>query len=85
MHSERFEGRTAIVTGGASGIGRSVAARLSAEGASVSLWDRNQSLLVEAVAETHAKHQVALDIADFGQVTKAMEESTSRFWAGLTY
>jgi len=77
MHSQRFEGRTAIVTGAASGIGRSVAARLSAEGAAVSLWDRNQSSLVEAAAETHAKHQVALDIADFDQVAKAMEQSVS--------
>ena len=33
---DRFQGRTAIVTGGASGIGLAVAARLAHEGAKVS-------------------------------------------------
>jgi len=35
----RFEGRTAFVTGGASGIGAAVAARLVAEGARVAVFD----------------------------------------------
>jgi 3-oxoacyl-[acyl-carrier protein] reductase len=35
----RFSGRTALVTGGASGIGSAVAARLAAEGASVATFD----------------------------------------------
>jgi 3-oxoacyl-[acyl-carrier protein] reductase len=34
---DRFQGRTAIVTGGASGIGLDVATRLAMEGAKVSL------------------------------------------------
>jgi NAD(P)-dependent dehydrogenase (short-subunit alcohol dehydrogenase family) len=37
VYENRFQGRTAIVTGGASGIGLSVAARLAREGAAVSL------------------------------------------------
>ncbi|MEV6157375.1 SDR family NAD(P)-dependent oxidoreductase [Nonomuraea sp. NPDC052129] len=41
--SGRFAGRTAVVTGGASGIGAATAARLTAEGASV--------LVVDVVAE----------------------------------
>ena len=35
----RFEGQSAIVTGGASGIGAAVVARLESEGANVSVWD----------------------------------------------
>ncbi len=39
MFENRFQGRKAIVTGGASGIGAGIAARLSAEGAEVIRWD----------------------------------------------
>jgi NAD(P)-dependent dehydrogenase (short-subunit alcohol dehydrogenase family) len=34
----RFRGQTAVVTGGASGIGLAVAQRMAAEGAKVSGW-----------------------------------------------
>ena len=39
--ASRFADRVAIVTGGVSGIGAGIAARLAAEGARVSLWDRD--------------------------------------------
>lgn len=65
MNSRRFEGRTAIVTGGASGIG----------GAKVNLWDLNQAGLAEAAAEMNAAHRVALDVTDSDQVVQAMGEN----------
>jgi 2-dehydro-3-deoxy-L-rhamnonate dehydrogenase (NAD+) len=77
MYSRRFDGRTAIVTGAASGIGRAVAVRLTAEGARVSLWDRNQSALAKAADEMPASHQVALEITDYDQVRQAMEGTAS--------
>ena len=67
----RFEGRTAIVTGGVSGIGAGVARRLAAEGATVSLWDVDAGKL----AESGAGHTVALDIADPDAVHKAAAAS----------
>ena len=61
----RFEGRRAVVTGGASGIGFAVSARLAAEGARVAIWD------VSAEAGADAQKRIgqgasafAVDIAD---------------------
>jgi len=71
----RFAGRAAIVTGGASGIGLDTARRLVAEGAKVSLWDLNAEALAAAASETGAQHVYALDITDAGAVENAMEAS----------
>jgi NAD(P)-dependent dehydrogenase (short-subunit alcohol dehydrogenase family) len=49
-HSTRFEGRVAIVTGAASGIGRAVAGRLARDGAAVIIADRDTTG-AEATAE----------------------------------
>jgi NAD(P)-dependent dehydrogenase (short-subunit alcohol dehydrogenase family) len=49
MNDYDLAGKRAIVTGGAGGIGRAIAARLIASGALVSLWDVAASGLAEAV------------------------------------
>ena len=46
--AKRFEGRTAIVTGGAQGIGRGCALRLASEGAKVAVIDLDQTAVTEA-------------------------------------
>ena len=63
------------MTGAASGIGRGNAARLAAEGARVSLWDRDEASLSEASSEMGGAHPIVLDIADFDQVNHAAEET----------
>lgn len=73
----RFAGRAAIVTGGASGLGRAVARRIAAEGGKVALWDVNAALLQGAVAETGAAHTETLDVADAGQVAAAAERTAA--------
>lgn len=73
----RFAGRSAIVTGGAAGIGLAVARRLAAEGASVSLWDRDARLLGEAGAAVPSFHRCEVDIADPEAVAEAMEASVA--------
>jgi len=75
LHEGRFAGRAAIVTGGASGLGRETAQRLVAEGARVSLWDLNVDQLAEAQGATGAQHVHSVDVADQGQVQAAAETS----------
>jgi 2-dehydro-3-deoxy-L-rhamnonate dehydrogenase (NAD+) len=45
-----LEGKVAVVTGGAQGIGFAVAKRLSASGARLALWDMDGATLAEATA-----------------------------------
>ncbi len=69
--SGRFSGQTAIITGGASGLGRATAKRIVAEGGKVALWDCNTAMLEAARAETGASHIVALDVANHAEVAAA--------------
>ena len=66
--------RHAVVTGGAQGIGLSIAARLVASGASVSLWDRDEELL--SIAAKHLGNGKvvsveAIDVSDPAGVAAA--------------
>jgi NAD(P)-dependent dehydrogenase (short-subunit alcohol dehydrogenase family) len=73
----RIAGRTAIITGGASGLGKAVAARMAAEGARVALWDLNADALEAAMAETGAVHVQALDVSDLAAVEAATAASAA--------
>ncbi|MBB5716726.1 SDR family NAD(P)-dependent oxidoreductase [Sphingomonas aerophila] len=73
----RFSGRAAIVTGGASGLGRDVAARIIAEGGQVSLWDVNAEALEAARQETGAAHSRAIDVSDHAAVAHAAAETVA--------
>ncbi len=77
IYPNRFQGRTASVTGGAAGIGLAVAARLTAEGAICCLWDQNAAALAEARAQIGAAAVQALDVSDPAQVDAAMEASVA--------
>lgn len=50
MNRIALDGRVAVVTGSAQGIGLAVAQRLLASGARVALWDRDEALLAGTVA-----------------------------------
>jgi 2-keto-3-deoxy-L-fuconate dehydrogenase len=67
--SSAWEGVTALVTGGASGIGAATADRLSAEGARVAVLDRD----VSAVDGRHVA--VRGDVTDDTSVRAAVEEA----------
>lgn len=80
----RFEGQTAFLTGGGTGIGLACAEALVAGGALVMLVGRRQSALDEAVAKLgDAAQAISCDVTAPGGVEAAVEETVSRF-GGLT-
>ena len=78
MWPERFAGRTAVITGGASGLGKAVAQRIVREGGKVCLWDLSPEGLQGARDEVDAAHTVAVDVSDHAMVAKAATESALR-------
>src|SRR5580692_1520361 len=76
--AKRFEGMTAVVTGGASGIGLGVAKRIAAEGGRVTLWDQDPARLKAAVAEigAGATRVDRVDVTDPSAVERATLAAT---------
>ena len=62
----QFSGKLAVITGGASGVGRSLAFALGAEGAQVLIADVDESALDGALADLEAKdieaHAIRCDV-----------------------
>lgn len=85
MNQIDLDGRTGVVTGGATGIGYAIAERLIASDAAVSLWDIDDDG-VGATAETLAAkggavHAAVVDVADQSAVAAGMEATLDRFGA----
>ena len=73
-YAGRFAGRTAVVTGGASGLGYAVAERILAEGGAVALWDLGTSLTA-ACEKLGGVHGVQGDVSDADAVAAAAAAS----------
>ena len=76
MNSYDFKNQVAVVTGGANGIGFSVAESLSKSGASVKIWDLDIEA-AQTAAETINAEAVECDITDWISVKNATETSIS--------
>ncbi|MGH3647692.1 MAG: 2-dehydro-3-deoxy-D-gluconate 5-dehydrogenase KduD [Micromonosporaceae bacterium] len=76
--TDRFglDGRTALVTGARTGIGRATALALAQAGADLVLWGRNglSEVAAEAAAEGAKVTTVTADLADPGAVTDAARQ-----------
>ncbi|MEU7817626.1 SDR family NAD(P)-dependent oxidoreductase [Pseudonocardia sp. NPDC049154] len=74
----RYEGRVAVVTGGASGIGAAVVRRLHAEGATVAVGDRDEKALEVLAAELGEQVlPVPVDVTDEDQVAALVAVAVS--------
>ncbi|WP_460483431.1 SDR family NAD(P)-dependent oxidoreductase [Comamonas humi] len=84
MQSGRMAGKTAFITGGASGLGLATARRLLADGASVALADVNAGQLEEASRELDAAGRVrtyVLDVRDAALVEQVVAQAWADFGA----
>jgi 2-hydroxycyclohexanecarboxyl-CoA dehydrogenase len=77
-----LSGQTAVITGGASGIGFAIAELFAAEGARVALWDRSPTA-AEAASRIAAEFQVPalgleVDVTDAAALGSALAQTASR-------
>ena len=71
-----LDGRFAVVTGGAQGIGRAITERFLASGAAVAIWDRDRRLSEKTVQELAGRGRVeaiAVDVSDYASVEQARD------------
>jgi NAD(P)-dependent dehydrogenase (short-subunit alcohol dehydrogenase family) len=80
MVSMRLKGKIAIVTGAASGIGRGIAGRFSAEGAQLMLVDRDESGLEEIAASLEQRVQFRVaDVTDSASVEAVVDQTVEYY------
>ena len=83
MTQRRMDGKVALVTGAATGVGRATAERLAAEGARLALTDVQAEPLAELATTLEAAGtetvQVAGDVVEPGVVTDLVDRAEKRF------
>jgi NAD(P)-dependent dehydrogenase (short-subunit alcohol dehydrogenase family) len=77
----QLQGRTALITGAAGGIGRAVAQALAAEGVRVALLDRDPAGLAATAAACAGSVSVVADVTDEASVASAVSEAVTALGA----
>jgi 3-oxoacyl-[acyl-carrier protein] reductase len=77
-----LNGRIAVVTGGAQGIGRAIVERFLASDATVAIWDRDLAAAQNTANELQATGRVtafAVDVRNYADVERARDETKKTF------
>lgn len=77
MNQLDMQGRHAVITGGAAGLGLAIAQRMLASGARVTLWDRDRAALDAACALLGPNSRaVVVDVSRHDSVVQALAQTT---------
>ena len=73
-----FNGKTAVITGGAQGFGLDIAKRFLKSGANVFIWDNDSKALEKAIKDLNNKNLNAsvVDVSNYLEVEKNVKEIT---------
>ncbi len=72
---KRFLGRSAVITGGAAGIGLAIASRIEAEGGRAAIWDRDAGAIDAAIGEGRAHKGCVVDVSDPESIEAATRDT----------
>lgn len=76
--NQKFENKVVVITGGANGIGKAAAAKFGNEGATVIIWDYNETQCEQTAQELNIDFNV-IDIRDATQVQKTAQSVLQKF------
>jgi 3-oxoacyl-[acyl-carrier protein] reductase len=78
IYKNRFAGKTAVITGGASGLGLASGQRIAEEGGNVFLWDMDGEGLEKAQKSIPSAHIKQIDITDPEAVENAAAQAAEK-------
>ena len=81
MNRIDLEGRVAIVTGAARGIGRAIAERMSASGARVAIWDIDRAAAADTAMSIVNAVEFVADVTDPGSIERALAATQAQLGA----